>query len=136
MELALNKWHIASGTMGCESIIHDITNMLLHENCFGGETINSVVNSWQVPVWWKVFLSILKKHGVRFAYVSNKKNNEKFYAVVDECSVEKMLELSSLYTEFLNKLDVIEENPYFDFVVLGQDELLATYLGDEFRKIE
>lgn len=73
--------------------------------------------------WEKLFWRILKNKGVECAYVSTKPQEEKFYAIVSENSIEKMMELSKIYNEFLDSYTKYTSDPYFDFVIFGKDEI-------------
>ena len=75
--------------------------------------------------WEKVFFRILKDKGVEAAYVSTKNQEEKFYAIVSENSVNKMLELSKIYNDFLVSYTKYVSEPYFEFVVFGKNEISA-----------
>ena len=86
--------------------------------------------------WEKVFFRILKDKGVEAAYVSTKNQEEKFYAIVSENSVNKMLELSKIYNDFLESYTKYVSEPYFEFVVFGKNEISELELDTDLRLIE
>ena len=124
MELVVNRWRVLNASVSDDVAIKKVVS-----------TINSIapkinvsdaldyINSWTHLPWARVFFDILKKKGVEYAYVSNDKRDPKFYAIVEECSVKKTQELSEEYIKFLDSYSKIVEDPYFEFLVFGRDEI-------------
>lgn len=86
--------------------------------------------------WEKVFFRLLKQKGIIKAFVNLNRNDEKFYVVVKENSIEKMLELSEIYNNFLDSYQKYKSNPYFEFLVFSEEECSELSFNSDFVTLE
>ena len=83
--------------------------------------------------WEKVFFRLVKQKGVTKALVNLESEDEKFYVVVRDNSIEKMLELAEIYNSFLDSYKKYKKDHYFEFLLFSEEEFEELNLGSDFK---
>jgi len=131
MDALVNNWvHLDKNN---EPTLKIINKLAKEEFAHYKSIFNDTIGSWLgKKTWEKLFFRVLRDKGIKTAYVSLKKNDKKFYVFVDNFSVKKVIELSTLYNNFLNSGVSFDGEPYFDFLVFDAKTEKSQTFGSEF----